>query len=51
MRSRIVSQRGVVFFRDQEVTAEEQKELVQRLGELSGELGFECLGSGSEIGG
>lgn len=31
-----VSQRGVVFFRNQDITIEEQKELAQRLGELSG---------------
>jgi alpha-ketoglutarate-dependent taurine dioxygenase len=31
-----VSQRNVVFFRNQEITIEEQKELGRRLGELSG---------------
>ncbi|TVY19726.1 putative alpha-ketoglutarate-dependent sulfonate dioxygenase [Lachnellula arida] len=31
-----VSQRGVVFFRNQDINIEEQKNLAQRLGELSG---------------
>lgn len=31
-----VSQRGVVFFRDQDINIEDQKLLGQRLGELTG---------------
>jgi alpha-ketoglutarate-dependent taurine dioxygenase len=31
-----VSQRGVVFFRNQNITVEEQKVLGQKLGELTG---------------
>ena len=32
----IVSQRGVVFFRSQEITQKQQEQLATRLGELSG---------------
>ena len=32
----LVSQRGVVFFRDQDINIDEQKVLGQKLGELSG---------------
>ena len=32
----LVSHRGVVFFRDQDITIEQQKTLGQRLGELTG---------------
>ena len=32
----LVSQRGVVFFRDQDLTIEEQKQLGTKLGELTG---------------
>ncbi|KXN86697.1 Putative alpha-ketoglutarate-dependent sulfonate dioxygenase [Leucoagaricus sp. SymC.cos] len=32
----LVSHRGVVFFKDQEITIEQQKQLGQRLGELTG---------------
>jgi alpha-ketoglutarate-dependent taurine dioxygenase len=32
----LVSQRGVVFFRNQEITTKQQEELGTRLGELSG---------------
>lgn len=31
-----MSQRGVVFFRDQDITAKQQEQLATRLGELSG---------------
>ena len=31
-----VSQRGVIFFRDQEITPKQQEQLATRLGELSG---------------
>ncbi|TFK51217.1 taurine catabolism dioxygenase [Heliocybe sulcata] len=34
--AKLVSHRGVVFFTDQDLTMEEQKELGQRLGELAG---------------
>ena len=32
----IVSQRGVVFFRNQDINIEEQKALIQKIGELAG---------------
>jgi alpha-ketoglutarate-dependent taurine dioxygenase len=32
----LVSERGVVFFRDQDITIEQQKKLGARLGELTG---------------
>lgn len=32
----LVSQRGVVFFRNQDITIEQQKDLGQKLGELAG---------------
>lgn len=35
-KQNLVSQRGVVFFRKQDLTTENQKTLAQRLGELSG---------------
>ena len=36
LTKRTVSQRGVVFFRDQDITIAEQKVLGTKLGELSG---------------
>ena len=55
---RIVSQRGVVFFRKQDdITNDLQKQLVQRLGELSGKPSTSKLhihpvsNSGRELGG
>lgn len=32
----LVSQRGVVFFRNQELNSDQQKQLAQKLGELTG---------------
>ncbi|KAK1926878.1 putative taurine dioxygenase [Papiliotrema laurentii] len=53
---RLVSERGVVFFRDSEITPEEQKVLVQKLGEAGGKPADSTLHihpltlAGSELG-
>lgn len=39
----IVSQRGVVFFRAQDINVDDQKTLGKRLGELSGKPGDSTL--------